>query len=134
MQTHAAEINSHQAPKTKGRPRDSTQAYDVEFGSRVRLARTIAGMSQSALGAKIGLTFQQVQKYERGANRVTVGRLVDIAKATGQALDFFLGDTQAGEHGLGSRPRLMLEMMSNIAKLPAKHQLAIAQFVHTLTR
>jgi transcriptional regulator with XRE-family HTH domain len=51
---------------------------DVHVGSRVRLRRTLLGMSQGRLGDAIGLTFQQVQKYERGANRVSSSRLFDV--------------------------------------------------------
>src|SRR3546814_8104997 len=53
---------------------------DVHVGSRVRLRRTLLGMSQEKLGEAIGLTFQQVQKYERGANRVGASRLFDLSR------------------------------------------------------
>src|SRR5205809_7339702 len=53
---------------------------DVHVGSRVRLRRTLLGMSQEKLGEAIGLTFQQVQKYERGANRIGSSRLFGLAR------------------------------------------------------
>jgi transcriptional regulator with XRE-family HTH domain len=56
----------------------STQ-YDRHVGVRLRLARTSRGMSQSDLGQTLGLTFQQVQKYERGANRISAGRLFEAS-------------------------------------------------------
>ena len=56
----------------------STQ-YDRHVGGRLRLARTSRGMSQSDLGQTLGLTFQQVQKYERGANRISAGRLFEAS-------------------------------------------------------
>jgi transcriptional regulator with XRE-family HTH domain len=52
---------------------------DVEVGQRIRIQRLAAGLSQSELADKIGVTFQQVQKYEKGANRVGAGRLTQIA-------------------------------------------------------
>lgn len=52
---------------------------DAEVGHRIRIHRNARGMSQSALAAKLGLTFQQVQKYEKGVNRVGAGRLTRIA-------------------------------------------------------
>jgi transcriptional regulator with XRE-family HTH domain len=52
---------------------------DVEVGRRIRLQRLSAGMSQTELGNRIGVTFQQVQKYEKGVNRVGAGRLTEIA-------------------------------------------------------
>ena len=57
----------------------STTSDDVEVGQRIRARRMAKGMSQTELGEKIGVTFQQVQKYENGANRVSAGRSIQIA-------------------------------------------------------
>lgn len=73
---------------------------DVHVGSRVRLRRTLLGMSQEKLGDAIGLTFQQVQKYERGANRVGASRLYDLSRVLDVPVSYFfeeLGD--AGPSG-----------------------------------
>src|ERR1041384_5575987 len=67
----------------------STTEIDVEIGSRVRMRRMTVGMSQEKLGEMLGLTFQQVQKYEKGTNRISVGRLVDIANVLGVEIEFF---------------------------------------------
>lgn len=67
----------------------STGSIDKEIGSRVRMRRISIGMSQEKLGDMLGLTFQQVQKYEKGMNRISVGRLVDIAKILGVDIHFF---------------------------------------------
>jgi transcriptional regulator with XRE-family HTH domain len=56
----------------------STCQIDKEIGSRMRMRRMLIGMSQEKLGDMLGLTFQQVQKYEKGMNRVGAGRLLDI--------------------------------------------------------
>ena len=56
---------------------------DAHVGSRVRLRRMLLGMSQERLGESMGLTFQQVQKYEKGVNRVGAGRLTKIAEVLG---------------------------------------------------
>ena len=53
---------------------------DVEVGQRIKIQRLAAGLSQTELGKSIGVTFQQVQKYEKGANRVGAGRLTQIAR------------------------------------------------------
>jgi transcriptional regulator with XRE-family HTH domain len=58
-------------------------------GSRVRLRRTLLGMSQERLGEAIGLTFQQVQKYERGANRIGASRLYDLSRVLDVPVSFF---------------------------------------------
>ena len=71
-----------------GRP----NPIDVHVGSRVRLRRTFLGMSQEKLGNAIGLTFQQVQKYERGANRIGSSRLFDLSRALDVPVSFFFDD------------------------------------------
>lgn len=64
-------------------------SVDVHVGRRLRLKRTIQGMSQDALGKQIGVTFQQIQKYERGINRMGASRLYDFAKALGVPVSYF---------------------------------------------
>ena len=65
---------------------------DVHVGGRIRLRRTLLGMSQEKLGEAIGLTFQQVQKYERGANRVGSSRLFDLARVLDVSISYFFED------------------------------------------
>lgn len=65
---------------------------DVHVGSRIRLRRTLLGMSQERLGEALGLTFQQVQKYERGVNRVGASRLFDLSRALDVPISFFFDD------------------------------------------
>ena len=62
---------------------DRDHAFDIAFGQRIRTARVAAGMSQSAIARAAGVTFQQVQKYEQGKNRMSVGTLQAIADALG---------------------------------------------------
>src|SRR5690349_1377754 len=66
---------------------------DVHVGTRIRLRRTLLGLSQEKLGEAIGLTFQQVQKYERGANRVGSSRLFDLSRVLDVPVSFFFDDT-----------------------------------------
>lgn len=72
---------------------------DVHVGSRVRFRRTMMGMSQEKLGDSLGITFQQVQKYEKGTNRVGASRLQNIASILNVPISFFFEETafQAGE-------------------------------------
>ncbi len=72
----------------EGRP----SPIDVHVGSRIRLRRTLLGMSQEKLGEALGLTFQQVQKYERGVNRVGASRLFDLARVLDVPISFFFDD------------------------------------------
>lgn len=65
---------------------------DIHVGSRVRLRRTMLGMSQEKLGESLGITFQQIQKYEKGANRVGASRLQEIAHVLNTPVSFFFED------------------------------------------
>ncbi|WP_417317308.1 helix-turn-helix domain-containing protein [Emcibacter sp.] len=65
---------------------------DVHVGSRVRLRRTLLGMSQEKLGKALGLTFQQIQKYERGANRIGSSRLFQLSQILDVPVSFFFDD------------------------------------------
>jgi transcriptional regulator with XRE-family HTH domain len=79
------------AKPTAGRG-EGPNPIDVHVGQRVRQRRTLLGMSQERLGESIGLTFQQVQKYERGANRVSASRLWDLARVLDTDINFFFED------------------------------------------
>jgi len=65
---------------------------DVHVGARLRLRRTLLGISQVRLAETIGLTFQQVQKYEKGMNRVSSSRLYDLAQVLDVPLSYFFED------------------------------------------
>jgi transcriptional regulator with XRE-family HTH domain len=62
---------------------------DAQVGNRVRLRRMLIGMSQERLGEMLGLTFQQVQKYEKGVNRIGAGRLFEVSRILGVPVDYF---------------------------------------------
>src|SRR5678815_4355896 len=68
---------------------------DVHVGNRLRQRRTLLGMSQEKLGEAIGLTFQQVQKYERGMNRIGSSRLFDLARVLDVPVSYFFEDMSA---------------------------------------
>ena len=71
------------------------QKIDAHVGTRIRLKRTLLGLSQEKLGELLGLTFQQVQKYERGANRVGAGRLYKLSEVLDVPVSFFYDDLPA---------------------------------------
>ena len=74
----------------RGRMKDrEPNPVDVYAGQRMRLRRVMLKMSQQALAWKLGLTFQQVQKYEKGENRIGFSRICDIADVLGTTLDYF---------------------------------------------
>jgi len=70
---------------------------DVHVGSRVRFRRMLLGMSQEKLGEKLGLTFQQVQKYEKGINRIGASRLFDLAQVLGVTVQFFYEEAPSAD-------------------------------------
>lgn len=70
---------------------------DVHVGYRVRLRRTLLGMSQEKLGSALGLTFQQIQKYERGANRIGSSRLYKLSKILDVNISYFFEDMPDSE-------------------------------------
>jgi len=74
-------------PEDRGSRR--ANPIDVHVGSRVRLRRMLLGMSQEKLGEHLGLTFQQIQKYEKGINRIGASRLFDLSKVLGVPVQFF---------------------------------------------
>jgi len=80
-------------PKLKrGRKKEGPNPVDGHVGARIRLRRTLLGMSQQKLGEAIGLTFQQVQKYERGSNRISASRLFQLTRVLDVPLSFFFDD------------------------------------------
>lgn len=81
----------------------SYHPVDVYVGSRIKHQRTVSGISQEKLGNELGLTFQQVQKYEKGANRVGASRLFQISKILNVSPAFFFdGMPDASSNGTAS--------------------------------
>jgi transcriptional regulator with XRE-family HTH domain len=109
--TMDAENDAREAPGGPPEERNARRAnlVDTHVGSRVRLRRMLLGMSQEKLGESLGLTFQQVQKYEKGVNRIGASRLFDLAQVLGVPVQFFYDELGAGEagqaaHGFAERP------------------------------
>lgn len=76
---------------------------DVHVGSRVRMQRTLRGFTQQGLGDVVGLTFQQIQKYERGTNRIGSSRLFKIAHALETPIGFFFDEMPEEITGYGKK-------------------------------
>jgi transcriptional regulator with XRE-family HTH domain len=79
----------------------SPNPIDIHVGSRVRLRRMMLGMSQEKLGSGLGITFQQIQKYEKGTNRIGASRLQHIARLLSVPVSFFFDDAPGAEPGVG---------------------------------
>ncbi len=94
------EANQHRADMgTMARrtiAKDGPHPIDVHVGSRVHLRRTLLVMSQTQLGEKLGITFQQIQKYERGINRISASRLYRLSHILDVPVSFFFDDLDEG--------------------------------------
>jgi transcriptional regulator with XRE-family HTH domain len=83
-------------PKKSGRPRvEVPNKDDVHLGARVKQRRIVMGLSQEKLGKQLGITFQQVQKYERGVNRISASRLMDMSRILDVPITFFYDNLPA---------------------------------------
>jgi len=102
----------------------NNNAIDMHVGKRVRLRRTLLGMSQEQLGAELNITFQQVQKYERGANRISASRLWDISQILDVPISYFLDDMS--ENTMRSSPRWVSrgDVMDAMTSQPLKDPMA----------
>ena len=77
---------------------------DVHVGNRLRLRRVVLGFSQEKLGDQLGLTFQQIQKYEKGVNRIGASRLYELSKVLGVGVAFFFEDLEDEAGAILPRP------------------------------
>ncbi len=120
--------------------RSETVSIERHVGQRIRARRTMLGLTQQQLADLIGVTYQQAHKYERGINRVSAGRLFELAKALGVEVTYFFeglapeaeGHIPSGDVVPG-RQRLCLDMARNFAKIrEERHQEALSQLCRAL--
>ena len=111
-----------------------TQDIDRHVGARVRERRIMLGFTQQQLADLIGVTYQQAHKYERGINRISAGRLFEIARVLSVPVNhFFEGlDSEEGRQ-ISPRERMCLELARNFAQIPnERHQEALSQLARAL--
>ncbi|WP_439813900.1 helix-turn-helix domain-containing protein [Zavarzinia sp. CC-PAN008] len=137
----AAAVEAAPAPKRRRQRRsvsvDGPKAVDVHVGQRLRERRLGLGMSQSALAEKIGLTFQQVQKYERGANRLSASVLYEVASVLDVPISFFfdgLGDGPVKPVEDARAERSVLVLARAIRDLPQDQRTSLTALVSALGR
>ncbi|HML11363.1 MAG TPA: helix-turn-helix transcriptional regulator [Stellaceae bacterium] len=111
-----------------------TQDIDRHVGARVRERRIMLGFTQQQLADLIGVTYQQAHKYERGINRVSAGRLFEIAHVLNVPINYFFdGLTDEESRQISSRERMCLELARNFAQIPnERHQEALSQLARVL--
>jgi transcriptional regulator with XRE-family HTH domain len=101
-----------QKPMPKyGRGTGVPNPIDVHVGARIRMRRLLLGMNQETLANALGLTFQQVQKYEGGANRVSASRLSAMAEILGVPISYFFGDLRPDDAELSPEDRQWREYL-----------------------
>lgn len=91
---------------------------EQSVGTRIRQRRTELGYTQQQLAQRVGLTYQQIHKYERGTNRISVARLVDIAEALEIHIPYFFEEISANQAPRPlTQPRLGLDMARNFSSI-----------------
>src|SRR5207248_9914204 len=112
----------------------STAAIDDHVGARIRERRIMLGLTQQQLADLIGVTYQQAHKYERGINRVSAGRLYEMAQVLSVPVSYFFDGIQGEDsRPVSPRERMCLELARNFAQIPnERHQEALSQLARVL--
>src|SRR5690349_21081842 len=110
------------------------QDIDRHVGARIRESRIMLGLTQQQLADLIGVTYQQAHKYERGINRVSAGRLFEIARALSAPITYFYeGVGEEGPPQITLHQRMQLEIARNFAEIRnERHQEALTQVARVL--
>lgn len=111
------------------RKSDAMEIISKAIGEKIKEARIMAGMSRMTLAAKIGVTHQQLSKYESAENRISVSRLIVLAAACELPVAYFLGAPQITE----VNKRLNLEMYKLFVKLGRKQQMSLLTYLRTFS-
>lgn len=103
------------------------EPVDIAVGQHIRLLRYKQQMTQQDLAAKLSISFQQLQKYEKGQNRVSASRLVEIAKALGTHPGYFFGETQELPATEDQHLGQLIGIYNNLSKRKQKLLVAMAK-------
>jgi len=121
----------------QARPNPRANDADRHVGGRIRERRIMLGLSQQQLAQMIGVTYQQAHKYERGLNRISAGRLYEIAQVLSVPISWFFEgmDAATGPAEMTQRQRMCLELARNFAMIDnEKHQEALSQMARALAQ
>ena len=116
------------------RGRSTAATIDDHVGGRIRERRIMLGLTQQQLAEMIGVSYQQAHKYERGVNRVSAGRLFEIARALSAPITYFYeGIAEEAPPQITLHQRMQLEIARNFSEIKnEKYQEAVSQLVRTL--
>jgi len=126
-----------EAHELKGAGPVTSRATDTDrhVGARIRERRIMLGLSQQQMADMIGVTYQQAHKYERGINRISAGRLYEIAQVLRVPVEYFFETLSSpdGRGPLDERQRMCLELARNFSQIPnQRHQEALSQLARAL--
>ena len=109
---------------------------DIHVGAQLKLFRTLKGLSQERLGDELGVTFQQIQKYERGSNRVSASMLYRASQALQVPVSGFFEGLNGDREALPQQPfdRLSVAMLAELEELPHEVRDALKALVRALAR
>ena len=108
---------------------------DVHVGARMRQRRTLLGMSQEKLGTAVGLTFQQIQKYERGKNRISVSRMLEFTEALQTTPNDIIGwKAPNGVKIINNFNTTVFEAAYDFAQMPEDVQIAVRSICAAMTK
>ena len=129
-------VGGNAPPRAATSRRSTTRTQDVDryVGARIRERRIMLGLTQQQLADLIGVTYQQAHKYERGINRVSAGRLFEVAQVLSVPVSYFFdGLEQENDRSISPRERMCLELARNFAQIPnERHQEALSQLARVL--
>ena len=117
------------------RPQPRSSDIDRHVGARIRERRVMLGLSQQQMADMIGVTYQQAHKYERGINRISAGRLYEVAQALKVPVSFFYEGLNEADHAsdLSQRQRMCLELARNFSQIDdERHQEALSHLARAL--
>lgn len=119
---------------TANKPLNRANDTDRHVGARIRERRIMLGLSQQQMADLIGVTYQQAHKYERGINRISAGRLYEIAQVLGVPVGhFFEGLDGRQPRDMPARQRMCLELARNFSSITnERHQEALSQLARAL--
>jgi transcriptional regulator with XRE-family HTH domain len=128
-------LAKNQPPDVETKAVSRATDADRFVGLRVRERRIMLGLSQQQMADMIGVTYQQTHKYERGINRISAGRLFDIAKVLKVPVNFFYEGLEGGGNNeeLTARQRMCLELARNFSRITdQRHQEALSHLARAL--
>ena len=107
-------------------PQKQPNFIDVQVGNRIRIRRILIGMSQEQLGDLLGLSFQQIQKYEKGVNRIGAGRLYEVARILNVQMNFFYGGLAEALPSDANETDISVPPVMEFVSSGEGHELAVA--------